>query len=158
MRMMRRLGLSSLVMVALVACGDDDSTDPIPETYNVALTGAAERPNPVTTTASGSAIVTVHSEDSIEYAINVNADSVLAGHFHAGDPTVSGPIMLFFFGGPVIGRVDGPFRSGFVTRQSTFTGIFTFDSLLTRIRAGTTYINVHTRKFPGGEIRGQVAP
>jgi hypothetical protein len=57
----------------------------------------------------------------------------------------------------VIQRVDGPFRSAVVTRQATFTGVFTFDSLLTRIRAGTTYINVHTRKFPGGEIRGQVS-
>jgi hypothetical protein len=39
---------------------------------------------------------------------------------------------------------------------STFSGAFTYDSLLTRIRAGTTYLNVHTRRNGGGEVRGQV--
>jgi hypothetical protein len=33
---------------------------------------------------------------------------------------------------------------------------FTFDSLKTRIRAGTTYLNLHTRRNGGGEIRVQV--
>jgi hypothetical protein len=32
-----------------------------------------------------------------------------------------------------------------------------FADLLAAIRAGTTYVNVHTTAFPGGEIRGQLA-
>jgi hypothetical protein len=33
-----------------------------------------------------------------------------------------------------------------------------FDELVDAIRAGVTYVNVHTTKFPGGEIRGQIGP
>jgi hypothetical protein len=157
MRMIHRLGLYGMAVFALVACGDDDPTPPADERFDIALTGAAEKPNPVTTTASGSAIVILLSPDSIQYSINVAADSVIAAHFHAGDENSAGPVMIFIFGGPVIGRVDGPLvPTTVITRQSTFVGVFTFDSLMTRIKAGTTYMNVHTRKNTGGELRGQV--
>lgn len=64
--------------------------------------------------------------------------------------------MVFTFGGPVIGRVDGVFRYGYITRGGTFSGAFTFDSVLTRMRAGTAYLNVHSRKYAPGELRGQI--
>lgn len=149
----------ALLGVAFFACGDDDSTAPT-ERYIVALTGAAERPNPVVTTGSGNAIVTVHSPDTIEFDLSVaGLDSVTAAHFHAGGSDVAGPIMFFVFSGPATGLgFTGRLSSGFVTRTSTFSGVFTFDSLLTRIRAGTTYLNVHTRRNQPGEIRGQVGP
>ena len=38
-----------------------------------------------------------------------------------------------------------------------FNGAFTYDTLVVRLRAGQLYVNVHTRKFPGGEIRGNFA-
>ena len=31
-----------------------------------------------------------------------------------------------------------------------------FEELVQAIRAGHTYVNVHTNKWPGGEIRGQI--
>jgi hypothetical protein len=65
--------------------------------------------------------------------------------------------MFFVFSGPTTGLgFTGRLSHGFVTRASTFSGVFTFDSLLTRIRAGATYLNVHTRRNQAGEIRGQV--
>lgn len=141
---------------ALAACGDDNASAPAPERYVLALTGAAERPNAVTTNASASAVLTLIAPDSIEYLIYASGDSVTASHIHAGDASSSGPIMVFTFGGPVIGRVDGVFRYGYITRQGTFSGAFTYDSVLARMRAGTAYLNIHTRKFPGGEVRGQI--
>ena len=33
-----------------------------------------------------------------------------------------------------------------------------FDAFLTGLLAGNAYINIHTQQFPGGEIRGQLAP
>lgn len=156
MRMSWLIGGLALTAVAVASCSDDGTTPPVRERYVVPLTGLAERPNPVTTTASGSALVTVISPDTIEYSTYVAADSVIAAHFHAGAETAAGPVMIFIFGGPVIGRVDGAFQFARITRQSTFVNNFTYDSLMTRIRAGTTYINVHTRKNPSGEIRGQV--
>jgi hypothetical protein len=31
-----------------------------------------------------------------------------------------------------------------------------FDELLKAIRAGATYVNVHSTRWPGGEIRSQI--
>lgn len=161
MRISRTIFAAAVALVSLAACGDDEVTPPAPERYVISLTGLAERPNPVTTTASGSAVVTVFpSADSIEWQVNVAAmDSITAGHFHAGDANNTGPVMYFVFSGPTTGRaVTGLLNSGMVRRTgSTFSGAFTYDSLLTRIRAGTTYLNVHTRRNGGGEIRGQVS-
>lgn len=33
-----------------------------------------------------------------------------------------------------------------------------FDSLLALMRTGDVYVNVHTRAYPGGEVRGQIGP
>ncbi|MCC6928860.1 MAG: CHRD domain-containing protein [Gemmatimonadaceae bacterium] len=148
--------LTLVVVAAISACDDDNSTAPEPERYVLALTGVAERPNPVTTTASGSAVITVLNKDSVEFLMYVSGDSITASHIHAGDANAAGPIMVFTFGGPVTGRIDGAFRHGFLTRSGTFSGAFSMDSLLSRMRAGTAYLNVHTRRFPGGELRGQI--
>lgn len=158
MRLNRRLLACALGGLALASCGDNTISIPQRERYVVALTGLNERPNPVTATSSGSAIVTVLSPDSIEWSVYVaGMDSITAGHFHAADANSAGPVMYFVFGGPTTGRgITGNLNSGVATRTSTFSSVFTFDSLLTRIRAGTTYLNVHTRRNGGGEIRGQV--
>lgn len=149
------LALSGAALLA--ACDEEESVAPDPERYIVALTGAAERPNPVTTAASGSAVLTVRGADTIEYLMYVSSgDSITASHIHAGDANSAGPIMVFTFGGPVTGRVDGLFRFGYITRGGTFSGVFSFDSVLTRMRNGTAYLNVHTRRFAPGEIRGQI--
>lgn len=153
--------LGFFVVASVLACGDEDFTPPTREQYVVALTGLNERPNPVTTTASGSATVTV-TADSIEWALYVSGiDSVTQGHFHAGDANSAGPVMFFVFNSvqaPTGRGVTGLLSSGVIRRTgSTFSGAFTYDSLLNRIRAGTTYLNVHTRRNAPGEIRGQVA-
>jgi hypothetical protein len=158
MRLAGVLTLSAVVCVA-AACSSDEVTIPVRERYVVPLNGQNERPNAVTTTATGSAVVTMISADSIEWVLYVSGmDSITAGHFHAADANTAGPIIAFVFSGPVTGRGFGGLLSGgIITRSTPFSGVFTFDSLVTRIRAGTTYLNVHTRRFGGGEIRGQVA-
>lgn len=158
MRISRVSVLVALVASGVVACGGSDkaSTAPDKELYIISLNGVSERPNAVTTSSTGNAVVQVLPGDTIEFVVFATADSILASHIHAGDPNVAGPIMVFTFGGPVTGHVDGGLSHGYITRQSQFSGLFTYDSLLTRLRAGTSYLNVHTRKFPGGEIRGQL--
>lgn len=159
MQFARAMFLASVAAISVAACGEEKFVAPVREQYVIPLLGANERPNPVTTTATGSAVVTVMSPDSIEWTLYVSGiDSVTQGHFHAGDATVAGPVMFFVFSGPTTARgVTGLLSSGMIRRTgSTFSGAYTYDSLLTRIRAGTTYLNVHTRRNGPGEIRGQV--
>ena len=158
MRSLKVVRAGAVFAIALVAaCSDDFTAAPAPERYVLFLTGAKERPNPITTTASASAVVTVVNKDSVEFTIYVSgADSITASHFHAGDANTAGPVMVFTFAGPTTGRFDGALRFGAIGRTTPFVGVFTFDSLMTRIRAGTTYLNIHTRKNPPGELRAQV--
>src|SRR5687768_1085699 len=156
------------VVAAVVfgACSDNfpslSALAPEKQFFAATLSGAAERPSPVTTPASGSAEITILDSNTVRVETLVaSIDSMTQAHIHAGDANTAGPVMVFLFG-PVTGTrtgVTGVLTLRDITRGVTpFTAPFTFDSLLTRIRAGTAYVNVHTRRNPGGEIRGQVVP
>lgn len=121
------------------------------------------------TPASGSFRATV-SGDSITFELTYSglvADSLFA-HIHLGQKNVAGGVMIFFCdnstpshsprtcptrGGTVTGTVRaadviGPNGQGIAPGE--------FSKVLEAIRSGVTYANVHSTKFPGGEIRGQV--
>ena len=67
----------------------------------------------------------------------------VAAHLHAGARGVNSPV-------PVISLCDPSCTSG-----ATGTVELT-DEQLAKLKAGGYYVNVHTAKNPGGEIRGQV--
>jgi hypothetical protein len=138
-------------------------------------------PSPADSRAQGEAIFRV-SEDgsSVDFRlIASNIDNVIMSHIHCGRPGANGPIRMWLY--PVIGPsgAAGPNGSGphdGVLASGTFspTGVVcpasavgTDMPLLDAIRAGLTYVNVHTNDgvgatnsgpgdFPGGEIRGQI--
>jgi hypothetical protein len=151
---------AALGITVAVACGDDDEPSGpqvVRTNFTATLNGANERPNPVTTTATGNAIVTVFGTDSVTYRVQVaSIDSVTASHIHAGEATCVCPVMFGFAAFPTPASISAltTLREGTIIRTSTFNNPYTFDSLLTRLNAGTAYVNVHTRRNPIGEIRG----
>jgi hypothetical protein len=123
------------------------------------LNGANERPDPVTTTGTGTATLVKFNNDSITFTIQVaSIDSVILSHIHAGDAETAGPILFAFpeTNPPTSFTTLATLHTGTITPTSTFSGSFTWDSLLTRLSAGTAYVNVHTRMNTGGEIRAQL--
>jgi hypothetical protein len=64
-----------------------------------------------------------------------------AAHIHTGKKGVAGAVIV-----PLCGPCTSP-ASG----TATVT-----DAQLTQMKNGGTYVNVHTSKNPGGEIRGQI--
>ena len=64
-----------------------------------------------------------------------------AAHIHKGAPGKAGPVIV---------SLCGPCHSG-----QTGTAHVT-DAIAKAIEHGATYVNVHTKKNPNGEIRGQV--
>jgi hypothetical protein len=115
--------------------------------FQVILSGAAERPNQVTTPASGSGFLTV-SGNQVTYRIEYAglSTAATAGHIH-------GPAGIEEAAGVMV-----PFQNVTGT-AGTLTGTLTLDETqLGALRDGLTYVNIHTETNPGGEIRGQIVP
>ncbi|MCU0650124.1 MAG: CHRD domain-containing protein [Gemmatimonadaceae bacterium] len=158
---------------ALAACTEDYAvlSDAAPQKTNftATLSGAQEVPA-VTTNANGWANWVLEDANTIQYDIFVaGIDSITMAHFHANVAGQNGPIMAWFVPtetarAPGTGNISVPAAGGIlrqnrVSRASlSMVAPYTWDSLVTRMRAGSTYLNIHTRRFPGGELRGQVGP
>ena len=160
--MLRRLcaaGAASLVLLIGAAACSDDETGPEDDTeFEASLTGAAERPTPVTTTATGSATVEINDDNStMTFSVSVTGlTSPTMAHIHVGSTSVAGPIAVNLLPTPpAVGVFTGVLATGTITAGQVINGE-TFATLAAKIRAGTAYINVHTVAFPDGELRGQL--
>lgn len=124
-----------------------------PETFNATLSGGSETP-PAAGGGSGNATVTIAADElSIGYTVNYSglSGAVVAAHIHIGAVGVAGPIILPLAVGPT--PLTGTLTA---TDLKAAGGVTTFTGALAAIRAGGTYVNLHTAANPGGEIRGQL--
>lgn len=159
--------LLALTTAFTVACDDDDDdgTGPVvtPEDFSATLTGAAERPDPVVTTATGSATITFTPASSTTgatgaYSVTVQGLSgpATAAHIHGpgGVDVAAGIIVTFNV--TTTSATSGIIAAG--TFTSTGHATIDMDSLGVLLRNGNAYVNVHTAANPNGEIRGQIVP
>lgn len=159
MHVSRALTMFATISLIGVACSDDTVGIPAGlEVYTATLNGSNEAPTPVTTTATGHAIVTILG-NTVTWKVDVDAsiDSLIAGHIHrrAAD-SVAGNVRVDFGAlGDAVWDAGptGPGITGTVTQGAT-TLVAPADSMLAIIRNGRSYVNLHTRAHTGGEIRG----
>jgi hypothetical protein len=135
------------------------------------LSGAEEVPAR-DTNARGNAVFQLRADGTeLSYKLMVaNIENVFAAHIHCGAVGVNGPVgVTLFMGSPASGRVDGVIARGTITAPDpgNACGWVDFEDVLSAMRTGDTYVNVHTNDgvaptntgpgdFPGGEIRGQI--
>jgi hypothetical protein len=142
-----------------------------PKNLRAWLSGYQEVPA-VSTTSSGTfeaALKPGHTE--IAYSLHYSAleGDVQQAHIHLGQPGVNGGISVFLcsnLGNGPAGTQPCPAGPATVTGTLTAAdvvgpaaqGIATgeFEELLRAIKSRVTYVNVHSSKFPGGEIRSQL--
>ena len=110
----------------------------------VNLTGAQETP-PVTTSASGTATITVAADKSISGTIKTKSIDGTMAHIHVGAPGKSGPPII-----TLTKDADGVWK---VPAGSKLT-----DEQYASFKAGDLYVNVHSAMHQPGEIRGQIKP
>jgi CHRD domain-containing protein len=193
--MMRRTVLLCAIAVLGVGCASDQPAPTAVELrvplfvaggngdFNLGthLTGDEEVP-PRDTRAQGEAIFRVSDdESSVDFRlIASNIDNVIMAHIHCGRFGENGPIIMWLY--PGTGLTGTPVASGGGPQNGVLaSGTFAVPpgamclaanvgrnmSLLEAMRAGLTYVNVHTNDgvapintgpgdFPGGEIRGQI--
>jgi hypothetical protein len=149
-------GALLLATSAAIACGDDEDniTDPVREDFTVTLNGANERPNPVTTNATGTATLSFTGGGAVSYTVNVTNLSSMPTMAHIHGPATATETAPPIANLTVTQTQSGQLASGTVT--STIVAAISMDSLKTLLRNGRAYINVHTSNFPDGEIRGTV--
>jgi CHRD domain len=156
--MRTRHGLTLAVaalFVAITACGDDDNTTEPVTDFQATLSGAEEVP-PVTTTATGSATVSIEGSE-IVYRVEVtNLENVLISHIHVAPPGENGDVRMNLCNTAETPACEGGTGVLVEGSNSVTQGGISFDSLVSAIRAGNAYVNVHTTQNQNGEIRGQL--
>ena len=189
---MRRLSTLCLAARVVLATGCDapPSKATGPETFTVALskgqggghnaqthlTGDEEVPARETP-AQGQAQFKINAAGTeVEFKVQVaNIDNVIMSHIHLGAAGTNGPIVVWLTPGPPqsFPNGGGPFQGRLA--EGTFTAANLtgplagqpLSALIDAMRAGNTYVNVHTNDgvaptntgpgdFPGGEVRGQL--
>lgn len=124
------------------------------------LRGSEEVP-PVRTLAFGNAVFRLSSDRRrLHYRLTVNRiRRFTEAHIHIGARGVNGPIVAFLFGRTTPGiSVNRGVVTGTITRNDLVGPLAgrSLSALIQRMKAGNTYVNVHTEQNPDGEIRGQI--
>jgi hypothetical protein len=169
--------------VLLLIAGVTGAHDSDPTTFRISaeLKPTSEVPV-VSSVAHGSFKATVDTvNQTIAYELTYDGleGTVQQSHIHIGQGSVNGGVSVFLCGNaPTVPPVAVPQPPACpVTFPATVTGVITaaniigpaaqgiaptsattneFAELVELLRDGDTYANVHSTKFPGGEIRGQV--
>ncbi len=142
-------GVLSLGVAGLISCQDEVNQ---PTTSNVVLlrasmTGAAERPTPNNSTATGAFTGSLDTTTRVlSYTVTYSGLTPTMGHLHRITPNATN-----FAGG-----VEIPFPA--LTSPITGTATLATKSRVDSMLNGFYYSNLHTTAFPGGEIRGDITP
>jgi CHRD domain len=149
----------------------------VAETVKTDLTGYEETPLTLSTPARGEFKARIKDNETIEYELSYRdtESAVTQAHIHFGAPAISGGIVVFLCTNlgnapatvPVPqtcpaapATIMGTLRAADVgaSAGSIAQGIDVgqFAEFVRAIRAGATYVNVHTTVRTGGEIRGQI--
>ncbi|HSE33881.1 MAG TPA: CHRD domain-containing protein [Pyrinomonadaceae bacterium] len=130
----------------------------------------------ISTIASGEFKASISKDESqIDYELSyADLEGVVQqAHIHVGQKSVSGGISVWLCSN-LASPPTPPGTQPCPAPPATITGTITaanvvgptaqgvapgeFAELISAIRAGSTYVNVHSSKFPTGEIRSQINP
>jgi CHRD domain len=173
---MRRLGMS-LAVIALVSASTVVFAQGFKKISEL-LTGYEEVPS-VSTTGSGNFTARISNDGSqIDWELSYSdlEGAIQQSHIHFGQAGVNGGISVFLCtnlgNGPAgiqpcpapPATISGTILAADVspnipaTAAARTQGINTgeIDELVKAMRAGATYVNVHSTLWPGGEIRSQI--
>lgn len=136
------------------------------------LTGYQETVNPpagpgsISTVGTGEFVAEIDDEtETITYELTysgLEGGAVTQAHIHFGARSTTGGVSAFLCAGskppcPPFGTVTGVITAADIigpTGQGIEPG--SFAELARAMRSGVTYVNVHTTRWPSGEIRGQI--
>jgi hypothetical protein len=141
--------LAALIAAVLVAAGCSSMRDKMPSwmpgsgAMKVSLTGAEEVP-PAKTDAKGSGTFRVAQDGTITGSVTTEGVKGTMAHIHQGAKGQNGPVIV-----PLTKNGD---------TYSVPDGKKLTQAQLEALKAGNLYVNVHSDRYKGGEIRAQLQP
>jgi hypothetical protein len=139
--------LAAGAALALAGCAGvrDKMPDWMPGSgaVSVNLTGAEEVP-PVQTSGSGSGSIRVAEDGTVSGSVTTKGVPGTMAHIHQGAKGQNGPVIV-----PLTKNGD---------TYSVPAGRKLTSAQLEAFKKGQLYVNVHTAKNKGGEVRGQLQP
>lgn len=150
----------ALAVVLLAAVTVSCSSKTTARNYGADLFGSNEVP-PVTSEAAGSVSFTMNAEQTsmtFQLLITSKIDSAFASHIHLGAGGVNGDVVVTLWTGQQDTGYTGTLATGTIIKSDLVGPMAgkTLADLADSIDAGHTYVNVHTKAHPAGEIRGQL--
>jgi len=147
-----------LVLVLFVSIGISAGE----RSFKAKLSGSEIVPS-VKTMAKGEAVFQLSKDgNELTYKLTVaDIENVTAAHIHDGKVGKSGPPIVSLYAGPKKeGKFSGTLSEGTITAKDLMGQLKgkLFSHFIDMIEDGHAYVNVHTDKYPGGEIRGQIRP
>lgn len=139
-------------------------TGPVQRNFRTHLKGENEVPA-VETNAQGQATFKVGRDgSSIHYKLIVaNIVDVRMAHIHNAPTGENGGVVVWLYPSApppqlIEGQFQGILAEGTITADDLVGSLegASLNELLDEMKAGNTYVNVHTEEHGGGEIRGQI--
>jgi hypothetical protein len=142
------------------------------QNFSIPLTGFNEVPAAIFSPGSGTIdLLLDQASGTLSYTLSYSSltTPVTQAHIHFGKQHVAGGIMVFLCSNlpnPPAGTPACPANGGTVSGTVNANGVIgpeqqnvspgDFSALVAAITTRTAYANVHTEKFPAGEIRGDI--
>jgi hypothetical protein len=162
--------VAAVAFVAVIGMGTVAVADNVRERET--LTGYEEVPALSTPGVGEFKIDLARSGDSLDYELTFSGLETAAtqAHIHFENATNNGPIVVFLctnLGNGPAGTQGCPGAGGTITGTITAADVGAgaaaqglaageFEEFVGALRAGATYVNVHSTGRPGGEIRAQI--
>ena len=166
MKYLKAMLLLLIIPLIAVTASPQEDNDAPGTVFVAALRGPEETPSILSQARGRFRAVVSDDGSSIDYTLTYEGflTPVAVAHIHIGQKGVAGNVTIFLCGGG--GRPTCPSPGGTVTGTITAADVGAIATqelaardlpkVLRAMRAGLTYVNVHTMAHGGGEIRGQI--
>lgn len=140
--------------------------------FGAQLSGFNEVPAAIFSPGTGTITLSLNEQaGTLDYKLSYSdpTTSVTQAHIHFGKEGVAGGVIAFLCSNlpnPPAGTQACPETGGTVSGTVSAAGVVgiaaqnfpagDFSALVAALKSNTTYANVHTTKFPAGELRGDI--
>lgn len=147
------------LIIFLLAVSLATSSFAAEKSFKTILSGSESIPAVETMAKGDSTFTLIKDGKALSYYVTVSdIENVTAAHIHLGKKGENGPPVALITKEKRAGTFSGTLAEGTITKNELMGPMMgkSVEDLVKEIKKGDAYLNVHTDKYPNGEIRGQI--